>query len=170
MSAEEGGPPSTLYRFFDADRRLLYIGITSVQLILRWEQHRVDKPWWRQVAYAEFTHYDTRAEAIAAERAAIAAEDPVHNVAGKVSTFSRVCDRTSPVDCSKHVLVGPCDIAKRIGVPADTVHKWGNRGALPEPRWVRGIGPIWDWNLDIVPWLQGDPRRRHYLDRLQNAG
>jgi hypothetical protein len=70
---------TTLYRFYDADDRLLYIGI-SEKGPERWKAHRKDKPWWTDVARSTTEHYETRAEALEAERAAIIAEKPLHNV------------------------------------------------------------------------------------------
>lgn len=62
---------TTLYRLYDADGGLLYIGIAG-NPGRRFEQHAGDKPWWGQVARTELAHYPTRAEALDAERAAIA--------------------------------------------------------------------------------------------------
>lgn len=71
--------PTSLYRFFDDQGRLLYIGVTSVP---RWDGgHRLDKPWWGQVAEAKVEHFDDRATALTAERYAIKHESPEHNVA-----------------------------------------------------------------------------------------
>jgi hypothetical protein len=64
--------------------------------------------------------------------------------------------RTS--DCDP---VGSKDIAARTGVQPNTVHMWQKRGLLPEPRWHASGFPLWDWNVDIVPWLRADARRAH---------
>lgn len=68
-----------LYRFFSSDGRLLYIGIT-VSVLGRWAGHERDKPWWPEVASATLTHYPSREAVLAAEREAIVAEQPEHNV------------------------------------------------------------------------------------------
>lgn len=70
--------PNTLYRFFDARARLLYIGITS-DLFARFGGHRRDKTWWRDIAGATFEHFPTREAVLAAEEVAIKAERPIHN-------------------------------------------------------------------------------------------
>lgn len=72
---------TTLYRFYDADGALLYVGITGVGIV-RWYAHAVDKAWWTQVASVKLEHFATRDEALAAESAAILAERPRHNVIG----------------------------------------------------------------------------------------
>ncbi|MEU8334716.1 GIY-YIG nuclease family protein [Micromonospora tulbaghiae] len=70
---------TSLYRLFDADRRLLYIGIT-LNIGSRWKTHSGQKPDWSLVAHAEVEHLPTREAALAAERAAIQAEKPAWNV------------------------------------------------------------------------------------------
>lgn len=71
---------TTLYRFYDADGRLLYVGITE-QGAMRWRAHRKDKDWWTDVVTTTTEHFATRAEAAAAEVAAIKSEGPLYNVA-----------------------------------------------------------------------------------------
>jgi predicted GIY-YIG superfamily endonuclease len=68
-----------LYRMFGRGRRLLYVGIT-MNVEGRFHAHRRDKPWWRQVQRMTLEHFDTRAEAEAAERSAIKTEQPKYNI------------------------------------------------------------------------------------------
>jgi hypothetical protein len=68
-----------LYRFYDAGGALLYVGIT-LDPGARWRAHRDDKPWWHQVATISLEVHPTRDAVLAAERAAIVAEKPQHNV------------------------------------------------------------------------------------------
>jgi hypothetical protein len=70
--------PTALYRFYDAGPRLLYVGITDSPAV-RWGQHAVTAPWWADVAIKTIEWYPTRQEALDAEDAAIAAENPIHN-------------------------------------------------------------------------------------------
>lgn len=74
--------PTTLYRLYDGDGDLLYVGIAG-NPGRRFEQHRKDKPWWRSVAITRLEHFDTREEAMAAELEAIRAENPRHNIVGR---------------------------------------------------------------------------------------
>lgn len=75
---------TTLYRFFDADGALLYVGITK-NGAQRWHEHSKSKEWWGRVASTTVEHYDTRAAALDAERAAIVAERPLFNVVHNVT-------------------------------------------------------------------------------------
>lgn len=72
--------PTALYRFFDADGALLYVGITA-DLEQRWSSHQ-RKPWWPDVAKKTVEWHDTRPVALAAELEAIKSEAPRYNVAG----------------------------------------------------------------------------------------
>jgi predicted DNA-binding transcriptional regulator AlpA len=58
-------------------------------------------------------------------------------------------------------LVGPSDIAARLGVTAQAVAQWKRRGLLPRP--VRTISrvPLWEWE-DIAEWASrtNHPRRQ----------
>jgi predicted GIY-YIG superfamily endonuclease len=69
---------TTLYRLYDSDGRLLYVG-TSVDAQGRWEQHAREKLWWSSVARATVDWHPDRTSAMAAERAAIRSESPLHN-------------------------------------------------------------------------------------------
>lgn len=71
---------TALYRFFDADDRLLYVGISD-QPIRRWAGH-TERRWWREARTCTVQWYGSRHEAAAAEKHAITHEDPVHNVWG----------------------------------------------------------------------------------------
>lgn len=69
----------SLYRFYDAEDRLLYVGITSAGPS-RWADHELHKDWWVLVVRTTVEHFDNRVTAAAAERSAILAEQPVHNI------------------------------------------------------------------------------------------
>lgn len=70
--------PTTVYRLFDTDDRLLYVGIAG-NPGRRFEQHRTDKAWWGDVARIDLEHFATREDALEAERHAITTERPTHN-------------------------------------------------------------------------------------------
>ncbi|MEV1013740.1 GIY-YIG nuclease family protein [Micromonospora sp. NPDC049801] len=70
--------PHALYRFFDRTDVLLYVGITA-DLPTRLKSHRKGKPWWTQVANITIEPFETRQEALDAEKRAIREEGPLHN-------------------------------------------------------------------------------------------
>jgi hypothetical protein len=67
-----------LYRFFDDDGNLLYVGIT-LDPGRRWRKHR-GRPWWRFVADITVEQYTSRSAVLRAERRAIITEHPALNV------------------------------------------------------------------------------------------
>lgn len=77
-----------LYRFYDDNDRLLYIGI-SLHAAQRASEHRKLKPWWPDVHRMHVEHLDCdRREAERIEREAIIAEAPIHNVTHNVQAAS----------------------------------------------------------------------------------
>lgn len=71
-----------LYRFYDADRQLLYIGIADGDPTYRWTKHRHGSEWWYLAAYVSVTHVSPiNSRRRAAEREAIRAEQPLYNKA-----------------------------------------------------------------------------------------
>lgn len=71
---------TALYRHWDTDDNLLYVGI-SLSAISRLGQHEAKSHWAEKIAKVTIQQYPTRHEAIAAERIAIANESPAFNVA-----------------------------------------------------------------------------------------
>ncbi|WP_155054554.1 GIY-YIG nuclease family protein [Streptomyces blattellae] len=69
---------TALYRLYDTDGELLYIGVTG-NIATRWSAHASDKEWWPQVARRELTWFASRDEALAEEQRAIWNERPRHN-------------------------------------------------------------------------------------------
>lgn len=81
-----------LYRFYDADDRLLYIGI-SLHAAQRASTHRRKKPWWPLVARMEVEHLGDdleRAEVERLERLAIIDEEPLYNVVHSPSLSKQI--------------------------------------------------------------------------------
>lgn len=68
-----------LYRFFRATGELLYVGITC-NPTRRFDKHGGEKDWWGEVARIDIQHFADRPSVLAAERLAIEAEAPIHNI------------------------------------------------------------------------------------------
>lgn len=78
-----------VYRLLGDEFKLLYIGCTS-NIQRRLGQHRVKQPWWGEVICYSLEHYAAeRAEAYAAELAAIRRERP---------PYCRVAERRPPAE------------------------------------------------------------------------
>lgn len=82
LEEKRTGSPTghSLYRFYNAGGGLLYIGITDNPR-RRFREHGKTKLWWPEVAVREIVHLPSRAELLAAERAAIIKERPMYNIA-----------------------------------------------------------------------------------------
>lgn len=72
---------TTLYRFFDENDTLLYVGIT-IFMPQRARQHAKNSEWHRFATRAELEHFESREEALQAESIAIRTERPAYNIAG----------------------------------------------------------------------------------------
>lgn len=88
-----GNEPTQLYRHFDAQGRLLYVGI-SLSTVARLTQHRNSSDWYSQISRVEIQKFDTRSEAEGAEWEAIQKEKPIHNIVGnkpasRIARFER---------------------------------------------------------------------------------
>lgn len=70
---------TALYRHFDGDSRLLYVGI-SLSPTYRLSQHRLEAPWFRAIRNVTIEYLPTRDAALFAEKMAIRRERPIHNV------------------------------------------------------------------------------------------
>lgn len=70
--------PHYVYRAFDDDDRLLYIGCT-LNFERRQAEHRWYRPWADRIARWEVEQYPNQRDALAAEEAAITAESPEFN-------------------------------------------------------------------------------------------
>lgn len=69
----ETATSTSLYRVFGSAGELLYVGI-SKHALTRFHQHSKDKGWWPEAERIAVEHFDTRAEAEAAEARAIRSE------------------------------------------------------------------------------------------------
>lgn len=72
---------TALYRLYDADGALLYVGISNNPK-RRFSGHRSDKPWWPEVDRHTVDWFDNMWFASVAERTAITTEAPRYNIRG----------------------------------------------------------------------------------------
>lgn len=70
--------PTCLYRHWNADGELLYVGI-SLSSIDRLAAHRSGSPWFREIARIDIEWHSDRLSAMRAERIAIQSESPKYN-------------------------------------------------------------------------------------------
>lgn len=69
---------TALYRAFDADEQLLYVGITD-GVDTRFKAHQKSAEWWPLMVRRDIEWFDTRRDAMRAEATAIKTEGPLYN-------------------------------------------------------------------------------------------
>lgn len=74
--------PTTLYRHFDADGRLLYVGI-SKSALRRLASHEETSAWVQSISSVTVERFPCRSAAAEAEKLAIQSERPAYNVVGQ---------------------------------------------------------------------------------------
>jgi hypothetical protein len=76
------GAHSAVYRLFNAEGLLLYVGCTN-SMPQRWRGHSRTQPWWHEVESWTNHWFTTRAVAKSEESRAIARENPKYNIIGR---------------------------------------------------------------------------------------
>ena len=109
---------TALYRYFDAEGRLLYVGV-SLSAIQRQMAHEASSPWYRSHASMTTEWFASRAKALQAERTAIISEEPAYNVV----------HRNEELDDSPSSLQANRSRAGRLG--ALTIHAAGKTNTAP---------------------------------------
>lgn len=111
MTSTLTSQPTSLYRLFDAEGSLLYVGIT-VHFLQRVQQHSVGQTWWEEVARIEVEHFADRLAAGAAEIHAINTESPRYNIKDVKIPRTRRDASADPVVRDVHA-VDPTTTTKR---------------------------------------------------------
>lgn len=162
-----------LYRMFDRNGVLLYVGI-SASAFIRMIQHRDTKDWWTDVARMDIEHLDTRRQAVLAEEQAIEREHPVHNVIhngtvlqfgirrGDVWVDRRISELAEviaelPVDpsfCAQSYWCGPLMLHELLG------YFVGDEAMFPEFRPEAIFDTAFEWLNDATPPCSHDGRCR----------
>ena len=70
---------TSLYRHYNANGNLLYVGIANSHLV-RLGTHMESADWRDMISTVKVEHYNTREEALAAEKLAIETEEPLFNL------------------------------------------------------------------------------------------
>ena len=78
MDKEKRFKKHVVYRHYDKDGKLLYIGCTE-QIANRNTQHQTVSCWYKDIVNITLEHFDDRQSALKAESKYIHKEKPVHN-------------------------------------------------------------------------------------------
>jgi len=102
---------TTLYRHYDRSGVLLYVGI-AIKAASRTNEHRRRSHWFYQIETIRLEHFETSADALAAEKVAIDNEKPLHN---QRRDFAPLKERWIPERPSRF----PCVVDGRVIEVAD---------------------------------------------------
>jgi predicted GIY-YIG superfamily endonuclease len=95
---------TALYRCFDEDGKLLYVGI-SMSALNRLQQHKDTSIWFENARRIEVEYYRSREYALKAEKEAIKTEKPrfnkIHNVSSREVSEFRLFHIKSPPQMTK---------------------------------------------------------------------
>jgi hypothetical protein len=131
--------PTALYRHFDADDKLLYVGI-SLSPTYRLSQHGDCSPWFGRIARITIEWFDSRDAAMAAERQAIKAEKPecnvVHNRADARAAYLEELAAESCAELTRKVTrfspsYVPSQAATAVGLTEPSIRLAMQAGELP---------------------------------------
>lgn len=141
---------TAIYRLYDADERLLYVGITS-NTAQRFARHGAIKPWWHSVSRRDVQWIATRYEALAAERSAIFSERPRWNVNRGEQGYRVIPDAPGAVKLSPHLAataemregVPPNRLAKSLPWSTETLRALARQAGITRqrPPTVKSIKP-----------------------------
>lgn len=142
-----------VYRPYDADGALLYVGI-SKDFGRRWQQHAGAKPWWPQVERMTVEWHDDEASAQRAEVQAIELEHPRYNVARTNAHYRATRNPLSPL---AQPYMGAAEIAEALGVGRQRVQQIAAGADFPMPFDVLTAGRIWR-TPDVETWARDHGR------------
>lgn len=154
MEAERKRPvplderPTALYRFYDADGDLLYLGVTHDPKS-RWTTHRLYREWWHLVARKTVEWHDNRAAALKAEVVATEAERP---------RFDKTIIQNIPRAYYEDPRRSEIEALLRVEITADEYRR-GKR--LPYPT---VLAAKYGTSPRTVASLYSDLRRRHVIE------
>lgn len=134
-----------LYRHFDAENRLLYVGI-SLSTLQRLGQHKSNSEWFRLISVVKIEEFPDIEKAKKAERDAIKKEKPLYNIAHKEIIKEKKESIKKQLDYDlldkNRLLIGAIikkhgggtQLANKLGVSRAVISSWKARGVIPA--WV----------------------------------
>jgi len=78
MQEQLHAKPTQLYRHFNAEGQLLYVGV-SLRSMKRLAEHKNNSDWFNEITRVDIEHFSDRKTAMDAERKAVQEENPKYN-------------------------------------------------------------------------------------------
>ncbi|WP_028955902.1 GIY-YIG nuclease family protein [Sulfitobacter sp. 20_GPM-1509m] len=122
---------TALYRHFDADGVLLYVGISNT-VFSRLNSHMNQASWAEYISRIELQWFDDRDAALRAEADAITSERPVHN------KMMASTDSGAAITDLINLWPTRLDLARDVGASNVAVHRWAERNRIPA-EWLQSV-------------------------------
>ena len=124
-----------LYRHFDSDKKLLYVGI-SCKVLLRTFLHQNRAKWFEQISMITLEKFSSKKEAKLAEASAIMTENPIYNILHKNKPIekSRIFISKGALKLAEYMRkkgITQAEMASLLGVSQQAVDKYVNCGVVP---------------------------------------
>lgn len=117
---------STLYRYYDKNNVLLYVGI-SVNAVYRFTQHKNKSSWVDDIERIEIEKFESKKEASEAEVKAIRNEKPLYNVIHQGDSEDFIQATTGPsYMCKEYGLKSLAELSRISDVSVQTLINWSN--------------------------------------------
>lgn len=153
---------TALYRFFDIEGSLIYVGI-SMNLPARFYQHERLSPWMTETSKITVTWYPTREAAMTAEFAAIETETPKYNQVGLVRHQTEESPQERKISQRKHQSLAAME---REIVQAVETLEVAQVYALYT---LSAVARRLDLSIDNVRWLIEEKKLGHVVFRTQTG-
>jgi len=150
--------PTDLYRYFDAEQRLLYVGI-SFSALNRAIQHKSSAKWWSEQRTMTRETHPTRSAAEEAERRAIATEKPIHNIVHNGQGVKSAPPKEPPPALSG--LVGRFFLTPDPQKGFPLVQQQG---------WVLDELPTGPYLIELFSWVNGSPNGQFLVSVADMSG
>jgi len=108
-----------LYRHFNKNNNLLYIGV-SLNVLSRLYQHKLNTHWFSEITLVTIQSFDTREEALEAEKDAIAKEKPLYNI--KFQPPQKESEEINIIMPNLPRLLSVKETAKYLGISTRTIY------------------------------------------------
>lgn len=127
---------TSLYRHYDCRANILYIGI-SHNFSNRLDQHEQASEWYDQIAWVKVEHYESREQALIAEKKAILDEKPPFNMIHNGNSTVRIKQKRAGIT-EDDIINYPLVVSEREKILDYYNKRWGVRwiadhfGTTPE--------------------------------------
>lgn len=131
--------PTKLYRHFDREGVLLYVGV-SLNALQRLAAHRNSSHWFNQITRVEVETLPSREEALVAEREAVLNEKPKHNVKLQYKAPAIAPEEERELIRQEDVFFTDEELCSRWQCGRMTIYRMRKSGRLPPPIKIGGTG------------------------------